>query len=1627
MPARFLIPGMPGGTVGCCIGTVFPFFGVLKELSPIHERMENTPSGASSEETLWSTAMGVLRFLWEHPYIPGAIIALVLINFGWRRLTARYNGDGRALPPLGFTIKRIRRAMFIEDTTPVINRPAKVAQKLQWFTWRWFWILTVALAVLLASRITAPLPDNLDYSLAVIIVYNTIYGGMHLRRVFQIRHRILMQMFEVAAAECRYLKGAELNPWGYIQISKWRDLYSPDTTVIMFPPRYRSEDNSNREAFELNFNGTVSDAHTWTYKWESSNNRVIAEPVPFIVEQAAYPFPDTHDWNEFPVGAAAGGKEAIIDVKTYPHLLIAGSTGSGKACSVSTAIPTPSGWTTMGDIRVGDQVFDENGDPCNVTWISDINEQPDLYEVEFSDGTIIRADADHLWWTETRQVRQSRRDAVRKPIRRKPLLPAEVTAKLRAEAARAGDGDEITVPEIASRVGVSASTAWLYKEADRIGHVSENEIITDFHYAEQTVVQRQQVTVFDAQTLWKALASYRPNRFGSSAWHAQLAECRQLADEAGASDAVTSPELQAFLGMRKARDAAALARRAGAAGWLETRHVELVVPAKTVQRRHPSVVRGYPKKEVLEAVAERGEWMVNDQRHRRVEGGVKTTEDILASLRTPSGHVNHAVPVAGPLELPEADLPIDPYTLGAWLGDGNSRTGEICGIDWEIADHVQAAGYELTWHDGPTKTHPNYRVWKSSKLRQHLRSEGLLQRTTEEGSRKRIPHTYLRASIAQRASLLAGLLDTDGTVAPQGTVQFTNTNEALSRQVLELARSLGHRATQSQRWKHAKTGEPVRCWVVSWTCAESPFRLTRKTEAHKKRNKKFNAERNATRFIVDVRPIAPEPARCIAVDSPTRMFLASEAMIPTHNSVTQRTLLLHALQNPDWRIMLIDPKRVELSAYHDHPHVIRVATELEESTELLEQLEQEMQSRYTRMKEEAVNFFKDMQQPPPAILMMVDETFALLSPENIKSDEGKERDEMHARCTVLIGSIARLGRAAGVHMMLATQRPDAKVIPGETRALATHTPILTTRGWDVVENITAGDTVYDMHGQPTAVTGVTEIMTQRQCFTIRLSDGSDIVADAGHYWLTAPNSDTASDPDALVKRSTVDIRDHLVVRGDEVWLPGVTETTGIPGQQPRRVLEVTLASSTPVKCLQVDSATRTFLAGRTFIPTHNSNLDARIAQGRMDTTPSLMTLDSNEATKIPPIKGRAVLRTGNDYTHFQAYFLPPEVLPQVLEMSAALATGMISPDDLTAGEEEKPKGKWASKFKLPPMPSGVSARTKAWVEKRQQRVEQNEKEAMDFATGKKQKKEKKQKPGRGGRRRGADEGTPRLEPMPPTDPTFEPVDYPRGLDSEPDYEPEYMPGLQPASDTISFPGTQPDDGYTPGRYPDDYDMAYPVDDMAYPVDDMAYPVDPNSTPTGNEYDQHDPTEASGFPPPAPAVSEQPEPMPTVDYPQSPEPAPPMPEPAVSDYPMPPPENTIPAPPAPPMPEPAPPMPEPAPPARGREPNDIPEPWMEGLPQELPEATGPSPFAGPDPADPPPPNTPLPASPPTAGSPVPPPINTPASPHENTPDPSEATPTQPTPLDPAVPPLPPPPPPRRRPRASVPPPPPDLDG
>lgn len=70
---------------------------------------------------------------------------------------------------------------------------------------------------------------------------------------------------------------------------------------------------------------------------------------------------------------------------------------NGKELALDTPIPTPDGFTNMGDLKVGDTVFDENGQPCHVVAKSEVDDTEQAYRIMFRDGSSIVAGERHLW------------------------------------------------------------------------------------------------------------------------------------------------------------------------------------------------------------------------------------------------------------------------------------------------------------------------------------------------------------------------------------------------------------------------------------------------------------------------------------------------------------------------------------------------------------------------------------------------------------------------------------------------------------------------------------------------------------------------------------------------------------------------------------------------------------------------------------------------------------------------------------------------------------------------------------------------------------------------------------------------------------------------------------------------------------------------------------------------------------------------------------------------------------------------------------------------------------------------------------------------------------------------------
>lgn len=490
--------------------------------------------------------------------------------------------------------------------------------------------------------------------------------------------------------------------------------------------------------------------------------------------------------------------------------VIAGGTGSGKQTSLKTLIPTPFGMTTMGDLKVGDLVLDENSLPTNVT-AKYSTKVPVAYELTFSDGTKVTADEDHSWFTSTRSARRA-------------WSRQETTPKmLNAVRKRFATDEEI------------ATLVFLYNDREELA--SPSDIFT--------TLPRLRTIVYNAS--------------------------RELT----------------------------FVKKQGRKVYYNSTELHTVVMARATA-------------------------IISDQRSRSTVESVVTTKEILETLYVNNGqHANHAIRlISQPVTYSEKELLVSPYAFGAWLGDGHSNSGAVCGIDDEIFDNIVTEGnkdFTTTYDNGAHRNVPlrkdTYTGWTWK-----LRDLGVLKNKNTVGESKMIPDDYLYSSIAQRRALIAGMLDTDGTIdATKGVIQFFNTNKVLIDGFRQVIHSLGYQSTLTSKMPtYSHKGDNLvgkEAYTVSFYTDDDVFKIARKQEIHERtRTSGQKGHRSALRYIVDCQPIPTEPMACITVDSPNSLYLVTDAFIPTHN-----TSMLNALSGciPDTERVITIEDNLELRLHPD--------------------------------------------------------------------------------------------------------------------------------------------------------------------------------------------------------------------------------------------------------------------------------------------------------------------------------------------------------------------------------------------------------------------------------------------------------------------------------------------------------------------------------------------------------------------------------------------------------------------------------------------------------------------------------------------------------------------------------------
>jgi len=300
------------------------------------------------------------------------------------------------------------------------------------------------------------------------------------------------------------------------------------------------------------------------------------------------------------------------------------------------------------------------------------------------------------------------------------------------------------------------------------------------------------------------------------------------------------------------------------------------------------------------------QWLVSSHYSRSAQGAgrvaergerplckVLTTEEIAQKVKlrahTDKPINNYAIPLSAPVQFPEADLSLDPYVLGAWLGDGSTGGGEIAAGTSESCtdsngvtdqDHMIA---QLSEFDARPKPSASEKVITTRGLKVALREAGVL-------TEKHVPSTYLRASVEQRLALLQGLMDTDGWVsADRGFCAYVSTSKRLADGVVELVRSLGIKVSVAEsgacyvstdgNGEKSNTYTGSTAYRVQFRTALPVFRLPRKLDRLPDGDVPGSS---LAHFITSVEKIGTDDVRCIEVDHPDHLYLTA-GFVTTHN------------------------------------------------------------------------------------------------------------------------------------------------------------------------------------------------------------------------------------------------------------------------------------------------------------------------------------------------------------------------------------------------------------------------------------------------------------------------------------------------------------------------------------------------------------------------------------------------------------------------------------------------------------------------------------------------------------------------------------------------------------------------
>lgn len=287
--------------------------------------------------------------------------------------------------------------------------------------------------------------------------------------------------------------------------------------------------------------------------------RTKGDSFPIGIEEEPINPPDDPAYIKYDTPIARFASEAFV------HTLITGASGSGKSLHRDTPLCTPFGMKTIGDIRVGDMLFDENGRRTRV--LAKYHPRSRHYEITFSDGTRIKAGGDHLWQVNETGTPDSK--VVDTQTMYDCMASANRTVLYSVPLAKCVDYDEQRLP-----INPYAFGAWLgIRTDDELvfqGVLSESRHITDDMTADANITPRFDDSGKTANNPYERFAEDIPDVYLISSKEQRMRFLEGFLDVAG----IVGNHGDIEVNMTDARIAGRMRMMVCSLGWLATEITE---------------------------------------------------------------------------------------------------------------------------------------------------------------------------------------------------------------------------------------------------------------------------------------------------------------------------------------------------------------------------------------------------------------------------------------------------------------------------------------------------------------------------------------------------------------------------------------------------------------------------------------------------------------------------------------------------------------------------------------------------------------------------------------------------------------------------------------------------------------------------------------------------------------------------------------------------------------------------------------------------------------------------------------------------------------------------------------------